>query len=363
VENVNGVADRVPVTESSRISEARRTALSLAEQLGFNEIKAGRVAIAVTEAATNLLKHAGGGEMVFRIFGSEQSRERQGGEGLEFLALDKGPGIKNIGESLRDGQSTAGTAGNGLGAIARLSDEFDLYSLPGKGTALHCQFWQRLIARPVLQPVSSGSLLDLGGLSVAMEGEQFSGDGWASCATQTGMAVFLADGLGHGPLAESAAREAIRAFEKASFRPPTELLEIVHQATRGTRGAAAAVAAIDVREKVVRFAGIGNIAGALISGNEVRHMVSMNGIVGHQVRVFREFTYPWREGDLMVMHSDGLSTHWDLRSYPGLAQKTCALMAGVLYRDFGRGRDDATSVVVRQPGVPEVAGPGNPEAG
>jgi hypothetical protein len=112
-----------------------------------------------------------------------------------------------------------------------------------------------------------------------------------------------------------------------------------------------ALAAIDVREKVVRFAGIGNIAGALISGNEIRHMVSMNGIVGHQVRTFREFTYPWREGDLMVMHSDGLSTHWDLRAYPGLAQKTCALMAGVLYRDFGRVRDDATSVVVRQRAV------------
>jgi anti-sigma regulatory factor (Ser/Thr protein kinase) len=362
VEIVNGVAARIPVTESSRVSEARRTALSLAQQLGFDETKSGRLAIAVTEAATNLLKHGGGGEMLFRIFGSEQSRHRQGAEGLEFLALDKGPGIKNIGESLRDGQSTAGTAGNGLGAIARLSDAFDLYSLPGKGTAIHCQFWRRSVALPDIESISSSSLLDLGGLSVAMEGEQFSGDGWSYCATPTGMAVFLADGLGHGPLAESAAREAIRAFEKASFRPPAELLELIHQATRSTRGAAVAVACIDVRERLVRFAGIGNIAGTLISGNEVRHMVSMNGIVGHQVRVFREFTYPWREGDLMVLHSDGLSTHWDLRSYPGLAQKTCALIAGVLYRDFGRVRDDATSVVVRQNVVRQDAGAGNPEA-
>jgi anti-sigma regulatory factor (Ser/Thr protein kinase) len=363
VEIVNGVATRIPVTESSRISEARRTALSLAEQLGFNETKAGKVAIAVTEAATNLLKHAGGGEMVFRIFRSEQSPDRQGAEGLEFLALDKGPGIKNIGESLRDGQSTAGTAGNGLGAIARLSDAFDLYSQPGKGTALHAQFWRRFVALPGIEPVSSSSLLDLGGMSVAMDGEQFSGDGWSTKATETGVVVFLADGLGHGPLAESAAREAIRAFEKASFRPTAELLEIVHQATRSTRGAAVAVASIDARERVVRFAGIGNIAGALIGQNEVRHMVSMNGIVGHQVRVFREFTYPWREGDLMVLHSDGLSTHWDLRAYPGLTQKTCALMAGVLYRDFGRARDDATSVVVRQNAVRQSAVRGNDSLG
>lgn len=356
---MNGVATRIPVTESSRVSEARRTALSLAQQLGFDETKAGRLAIAVTEAATNLIKHAGGGEMVFRIFGSEQSRDRQGAEGLEFLALDKGPGIKNIGESLRDGQSTAGTAGNGLGAIARLSDAFDLYSQPGKGTALHAQFRSRAAALPGIETVRSSSLIDVGGLSIAMDGEQFSGDGWSSCATENGMSVFLADGLGHGPLAESAARESIRAFEKASFRPAAELLEFVHQATRSTRGAAVAIASIDVRERVVRFAGIGNIAGALIGQNEVRHMVSMNGIVGHQVRVFREFTYPWREGDLMVLHSDGLSTHWDLRAYPGLTQKTCALMAGVLYRDFSRVRDDATSVVVRQNVVRQNVGPQN----
>lgn len=361
MEIVNGVATRIPVTESSRVSEARRKALSLAEQLGFDETKTGRVAIAVTEAATNLLKHAGGGEIVFRIF--ENAGARQAAEGLEFLALDKGPGIKNIGESLRDGQSTAGTAGNGLGAIARLSDAFDLYSQPGKGTAIHAQFWRRSVVLGGIESVSSSSLLDLGGLSVAMDGEQLSGDGWSACATQTGMSVFLADGLGHGPLAESAAREAIRAFEKASFRPPAEMLEIVHQASRSTRGAAVAVASIDVRERLVRFAGIGNIAGALIGANDVRHMVSMSGIVGHQVRVFREFTYPWREGDLMVLHSDGLSTHWDLRAYPGLTQKTCALIAGVLYRDFGRVRDDATSVVVRprtiwQSAAPENAGPG-----
>jgi anti-sigma regulatory factor (Ser/Thr protein kinase) len=343
VEIVTGAAARIPVTESSRVSEARRTALSLAEQLGFDETKAGKVALAITEAATNLLKHAGGGEIVLRIFGP-------GGNnlGLEFLALDKGPGIKNIGESLRDGQSTAGTAGNGLGAIARLSDAFDLYSQPGKGTAIHAQFWQRSAVRPNIQPAGSSSLLDVGGLSVALEGEQISGDAWSYCATPGGMAVFVADGLGHGPLAESAAREAVRAFEKASFRPPAELLEIVHQATRSTRGAAVAVASIDLGENVVRFSGIGNIAGVLIASDESRHMVSMNGIIGHQVRTFREFTYPWREGALMVLHSDGLSTRWDFGAYPGLAQKPCALMAGVLYRDLARARDDATAVVVRR---------------
>jgi hypothetical protein len=191
-------------------------------------------------------------------------------------------------------------------------------------------------------------LFEIDGFSVAVEGEQFSGDGWSYAHTPNGIAVFVADGLGHGPLAESAASEAIRAFEKNPFRAPADLLEVVHQAIRSTRGAAVAVACIDLETRLVRFSGIGNIAGVLVAGDEARHMVSMNGIIGHQVRVFREFTYPWQEDALMVMLSDGLGTRWDLRSYPGLPQKPCGLIAGVLYRDLVRGRDDATVVVVRQ---------------
>jgi anti-sigma regulatory factor (Ser/Thr protein kinase) len=350
VETVTGVAIRIPVTESSRISEARRTALGLAEQLDFDETKAGQVAIVVTEAATNLLKHAGGGEILLKIAGESGSGAR-----LDLLALDKGPGIRNMGESLRDGQSTAGTSGTGLGAIARLSDAFEIYSQPGKGTAILAQFRPR---RALLKPTEAkrpldgrlldGPSLEVDGFSIAVDGEQLSGDGWSYHHTPTGLVAFLADGLGHGPLAEVAARDAIQAFEKNSTRPPTELLEAVHQATRSTRGAAVAVACINVEERLVRFAGIGNISGTLIAGAEVRHMVSMNGIIGHQVRAFREFTYPWQEDTLMMLQSDGLGTHWDLRNYPGLGQKPCGLIAGVLYRDLARGRDDATSVVIRQ---------------
>lgn len=342
---MTGVATRIPITESSRISEARRTAVSLADRIGFDETRSGKVAIAVTEAATNLLKHGGGGEIVLRVVG-----EIGNAAGLEFLALDKGPGIANIGESLRDGQSTAGSAGTGLGAIARLSDEFHLYSQPGKGTAILVQFWQKpLTAGPANgRPIDAKPLLDIDGLSVAVEGEQLSGDAWSYCATPKGMAVFVADGLGHGPLAESAAIEAVRAFEKNSHRPAADLLEMVHQATRATRGAAVAVACVDLEEHAVHFSGIGNIAAALVVGNDSRHMVSMNGIIGHQVRTFREFSYPWQEDALLVMLSDGLGTRWDFRSYPGLAQKPCGLIAGVLYRDLARGRDDATAVVVRQ---------------
>ncbi len=332
---MRGVATRIPVTESSRIPEARRVALKLARRLGFDETKSGKLAIVVTEAATNLLNHAGQGEIVLRMI-----EDRGTGGGLQILVLDKGPGIADLGEALRDGHSTSGTAGTGLGAMSRLSDTFDVYSQPGKGTAILLQFREN---QGVVPP-----LFEIDGLSIPVEGEELCGDGWSHCAIPAGIAVIVADGLGHGPLAETAASEAIRAFEENPALPPAGMLEVVHRAIRSTRGAAVAIAQIDPPNQVLRFAGIGNIAGAVLAGGESRHLVSMAGIIGHDVRSFREFSYPWPDQAILILHSDGLGTRWDLAAYPGLTRKPCGLMAGVLYRDMARGRDDATAVVVRQ---------------
>ena len=76
-------------------------------------------------------------------------------------------------------------------------------------------------------------------------------------------------------------------------------------------------------------------------------VVSQPGTAGHLARGIREYTYRWPSGALLVLHSDGVSTHHDLTRYPGLGQRHPALIAGVLLRDAGRGRDDATVVVAR----------------
>ncbi len=64
-------------------------------------------------------------------------------------------------------------------------------------------------------------------------------------------------------------------------------------------------------------------------------------------RKFQEFAYPFPKGATLVMHSDGLISRWTLDAYPGLAAHDPALVAGVLYRDFQRGRDDVTVLVAR----------------
>jgi hypothetical protein len=142
---------------------------------------------------------------------------------------------------------------------------------------------------------------------------------------------------------------AVEAFERARGRPPAGVIETVHAALRSTRGAAVGVAAVDLRRRLVTFAGVGNVAGTIVGGAHDRQMVSHAGIAGHDARRIAEFTYPWPEHGLLVLASDGLVTHWDLRRYPGLVGCDPAVIAGVLYRDFTRGRDDVTVVVAKEP--------------
>lgn len=325
---------RLEVVDASAVGQARRAASDLARGVGLHDADAGRMALIVTEAATNMVKHGGGGEFVLRSVRSERSA------GLDMLALDRGPGIANLPTALRDGFSSVGTPGNGLGAIARVASIFDVYSRPGAGTAL----FARVCAGP-LSPADDG--LSFGALNVPYPGETVSGDAWAVSGDGNRRLVMVADGLGHGPAAHQAAQAAVATFEARAGESPAALLESIHQALRATRGAAVALAEIDRARHLVRFAGLGNIAGTIIANGTTRSVVSHHGTVGHDVRRIQEFTYPWPANASLVLHSDGLTSRWTLDAYPGLRERHPMLMAALLYRDFRRGRDDATVVVMR----------------
>jgi serine phosphatase RsbU (regulator of sigma subunit) len=176
-------------------------------------------------------------------------------------------------------------------------------------------------------------------------GEKVCGDAWGVVSFDRFTTILVADGLGHGAFAAKASNEAVRFFKEHAEMDPAALLDGVHQALRSTRGAAVAVARVEPENGRVRYAGIGNIAGLIVSGADTQQMVSHNGTAGHQVRRIQEFNYSWRRGSVLVMHSDGLGSRWSLRSYPGLQMRDPAVIAGVLYRDHNRGRDDVSVVV------------------
>jgi anti-sigma regulatory factor (Ser/Thr protein kinase) len=328
---------RGAVSDASQVAEVRRAAAAVAARAGFDQTTAGRVAIVVTELASNLVKHAKDGEVFLR-------RVRNPGGtavGVEAISLDTGPGIANVGKALQDGYSTAGSPGAGLGAVQRLATEFDLYSLQGRGTGMLARLWD---SRALLQE----GAVKVGAVKVPARYERVCGDDWTHRPGPRYHTLVVADGLGHGESAAIAARATLQVVDASFSMRPGRLLQAMHERLRSTRGAAVLVVQIDLVDRIVRHAGIGNVSGVLLSnGGRPRHMVSQNGIVGHEAGRIHEIETPCPGDWTLVLHSDGISSRWDLDQYPGLLARDPSLIAAVLYRDHKRGRDDATVVVAK----------------
>jgi hypothetical protein len=242
--------------------------------------------------------------------------------------------------SRRDGHSTSGTLGNGLGAIERQSDFTDIFTQP-KGTAIVSRLW-----RDPPPPNVRVARVSVGAAHASKPGEDVCGDAWAWRLREQRLAVMVADGLGHGLHAHDAAMAATSTFERTHEHPPARIVEDTHAALRPTRGAAVAVLAADLDSRALRYCGLGNISTAIVHTAR-QSLVSMNGTAGHTAGRLQEFQYPLPPDAIIVMHSDGLATQWDLNAYPGLRARDASIIAGVLYRDFSRRRDDVTVVVAK----------------
>lgn len=324
----------IEIVDPSQAGEARRAAVECAASIGMDETDCGKIAIAATEMATNLVKHARHGKIIY-------SPLAHGGHpGLRLLAVDKGPGIHDVSTALQDGYSTYGSNGNGLGAIRRLSTAFDLHSVPGVGTCILAEFWPK-------ERLSVPQSFSVGVVSVAIRGESVSGDGWGTRSTPDRSFFMVVDGLGHGTLAADAAREAEHVFGTSHETSPASILRDCHDALKKTRGAAAAIAEISQEKGTLTYSGIGNVSGTVIDGSTRRGLANHNGTLGHQMHKPQEFTAPWNKDSILIMHSDGLGSKWDLGQYPGLASKHPTIIAATLYRDFFRERDDVTVMAVK----------------
>jgi anti-sigma regulatory factor (Ser/Thr protein kinase) len=329
---------RVGISGQSDIGECRRTARRLGEACNLDENDVGKICIVATELATNVVRHGGGGEMLVQVLNDGMTPQ------VEMLAIDHGRGMEDVDRCLRDGYSTGGTPGTGLGAVSRLSTTFDVFSVPGQGTVALSRVEPKS-ARS--SPAAGAHRLQFGAVCVALAGEIECGDTWRIADRGAVLSVMVADGLGHGPLAATASRAAAQAFADRPFDEPSSVMQSLHRSLAGTRGAVAACARLHTAESRVDYAGVGNIHGAIVGCERSRGMVSHNGTLGIQVPRPKQFAYDWPPGELVVMHSDGLSARWNLGEHPGLYTHHPAIVAAVLYRDLGRKRDDATVVVVR----------------
>ena len=336
----------VAVQGNTDVAAARRAAVQMASDAGLPRDDVGALGVVVTEAATNIIKHGGGGEIILRDYAGclAFGNGPVGAATVEVIAIDRGKGISNIVRSFQDGYSTAGSPGTGLGAISRLASFYEIFSLEGSGTVL--------IAR-IGRDSAKRCPFEVGVLSVPYPGETVCGDAWVFRIAAGRGRLLIADGLGHGVHASDASRMAVDvvagSFTEELPGTPLEVLENANRKLKSTRGAAVAVMDIDYTHESLEFTGVGNIVCAIVDDPDHRRQtVSMNGIVGEDISKPRQYRYPLKPESLVIVHSDGLSTNWSLSKYPGLIARDTTTIAAVLFRDFRRIRDDATVVVVRQ---------------
>ncbi|WP_347558802.1 ATP-binding SpoIIE family protein phosphatase [Robbsia sp. KACC 23696] len=366
---------KVIVDDATGVADARRQAAKMAEWVGLPDRLHGEVTLVVSEAASNILKYAQRGEILLR-----RTVHSGATTSLEMIALDKGPGIRNIAEAMRDGHSTGGSLGAGLGTMQRRASFFDIYSVPDQGTAVLAQFSAArgetpastayggaarsgapvsLTAAPSPQSLTAPSTPSamaaqalpgflVGARSTPRAGQDMCGDAWAVVQRDDALWVAVLDGLGHGPLAHHASNQGIDYLRVSNaYQTPDGLAEQLHKTLRGTRGAVVGLAKISRSGSVLDFTGVGNIIAGVFRQDSITRLLSTDGTVGYMMHRIRPTQSEWRSGSVYIASTDGLSTRWNLSAHPNLLQHHPSLIAAVLHRDFARDNDDATVVVVK----------------
>jgi len=326
------------IEDRSYVSFIKREIHNLLVKAGFNESRTGETDIVVSELTSNLIKHAQSGELLYKI-----SEEADGNKAFEVISLDNGPGTDDIQRMMRDGASTTNTLGNGLGAIQRLSDFFQIYSLAGSGTVAVSKTFLKPLpeVRRALQPK-----VLIKALQVCYPGETLCGDGYHVIETGNETRIFVGDGLGHGPNAHNAVQEAITAFTECTAASASEVLRYIHQKVKKTRGLVATVAILNHKTKRWNICGVGNITTRLHQGIQYKNYMSHNGIVGLNIPgTMNDYSIEAEQFQTIVMCSDGIRTRWELARYSGLLKYDPSVIASMIFKEHARRNDDMTVLV------------------
>lgn len=326
------------IADRSYISFIKREIHTLVSRGGFTPVRIGEIDIIVSEITSNLVKHAGGGELLYRL------QEDKGIWSFEVLAVDKGPGIENVSQMMRDGVSTTHTLGQGLGALGRLSDFFQLYSIRGWGTIAYSSV--RSQPETFIPPPKKA--VDIRALCVPKGGETVCGDGYRIKELAHQTHIFFGDGLGHGNKAHDAVEQAGDWFEDCSESDPVEIIRYIHANVKRTRGLVGTVAIFDHAQRVWNICGVGNISTRVYGGLLFKHYLAYNGIIGLSIpNTMKAFNFQAENNHTLIMSSDGLRTRWDMSRYTVYSRYDAIVLAAMLYKDFARGTDDASVLLGR----------------
>jgi anti-sigma regulatory factor (Ser/Thr protein kinase) len=329
---------RYKIPDRSYSSMVKREIHRVAATIGFTPTRLAEADIVISEMITNLNKHTPEGELLVKPVLDYYNRQ-----GIEIISIDNGKGIDNLAEMIKDGKSTAGTLGQGLGAIKRLSDDFDIYTLPGWGTIVLSR-----IFTPAKTKITSRAQIDINTLMLPKTGEELCGDGWKYLKNGTTVKLIALDGLGHGPEAHKASKKAVKEFTVIKDSTPSDTIKILHRRIRDTRGAVGMIVHIDTYLNLIAYAGLGNISAKNINADNIKNLVSYNGIIGHTIpNTIHSNSIPWQPYDTLIIYSDGLKSRWDFMQLPNILQYDGSVIAAALYKDFSRHTDDLLIIVIK----------------
>lgn len=320
------------IGDPSAVAEARRRARRIASAMGLTPTKVEHAAIVTTEIAQNILRHGGGGKMLIQVFGAP------GAERLYLAGLDQGPGIARLNRMLEDGVSTLSSPGTGLGAIRRLSDQVDIDTGAGRGTAIVAEF-----ARSGVGSWQGGDAA----LRIPHPGEYKCGDSVAVRTSGSCAWYLICDGLGHGAKAAVAASAAKESFLQMDEDEPCAIIDRMGAALHGTRGGVAAVVRLNAATSRMDYAAVGNITTMIVQEGQSKRMPVRDGLLGGRRSSPHAETFELQRHATLVMHSDGVATLRRLSERPGLLQRSAGVIAVRLLDEARRERDDSSIIVAR----------------
>jgi anti-sigma regulatory factor (Ser/Thr protein kinase)/serine/threonine protein phosphatase PrpC len=333
------------VRETYDIGFIRRQITDLMTNLQFSEKKIAEVAIVVSELCSNLIKHSAvdGKIKILQILG-------EGRTGIEIVAEDKGPGIENVDEALKDGVSSRGTMGGGFGAIRRLSDFFDISSnkkMLGNstiepGTIVTVRKWS---GSSLSTLGTNNSDISISVLSRPYKGLAVNGDSYYFKSFQEREIIAVIDGLGHGTQAYEAANCAVKTIDGNTHKSIEEIIRTMNKDLKKTRGAVVALFIIDKFKKEFEMLSIGNIDSRYMSENSTERLFSNNGFIGAYNGNCKTIRRAYKKGDMLVICTDGISPRWETEKYTNGFTNNPAALCNIIFKEYSRENDDATTLV------------------
>jgi anti-sigma regulatory factor (Ser/Thr protein kinase) len=333
---MEAVASRqIPIDQLFDCAMAQKTARQFACGLGFGEQASEEIVLVVAELASNLVKHAGCGALTLRPLNNGERI------GIEVETEDHGPGMRDVEEAFKDGYSTGGGLGYGLGTVNRLMDELEVSSTAALGTRILCRRWLRVEADMATVHGWQVGVATRPRRLAAANGDAFVIHEWSGH-----LLAGVIDGLGHGEPAQEAALAA-QAYVQSHYDSGLDKLFCgVSRACRGTRGVVMALARFE-SPTAMTLASLGNIEMRPWTGAKRLQITVQRGFLGVHEDHVRVQQHGWDPSWMLVLHSDGLRTHWQWTDFPGLEREPPQAVANKLLSVLAKKDDDATILAVK----------------